>query len=84
MCNLCAETREMWKKSGAWFYKSLPKYILPERRAIGKKNNMEAARTLQVSKHHILSVVNSTRLLTKQNMLRTNDDLNLAAILESL
>ncbi|XP_072394351.1 rabphilin-3A isoform X2 [Diabrotica undecimpunctata] len=29
LCMICAETREMWKKSGAWFYKSIPKYILP-------------------------------------------------------
>ncbi|GJQ79793.1 Rph [Trypoxylus dichotomus] len=30
LCMICAETREIWKKSGAWFFKSLPKYILPE------------------------------------------------------
>ncbi|KAG6448817.1 hypothetical protein O3G_MSEX005738, partial [Manduca sexta] len=47
MCNLCAETREMWKKSGAWFYRSLPKYILPERRATGRYNDTELARSLQ-------------------------------------
>ncbi|KAF8776779.1 Double C2-like domain-containing protein beta [Argiope bruennichi] len=29
LCKICAETRETWKKSGAWFYKGLPKYILP-------------------------------------------------------
>ncbi|CAG9862555.1 unnamed protein product [Phyllotreta striolata] len=29
LCMICAETREMWKKSGAWFYKSIPKYVLP-------------------------------------------------------
>lgn len=29
LCKICAETREMWKKSGAWFYNMLPKYILP-------------------------------------------------------
>ncbi|XP_065201390.1 rabphilin-3A isoform X2 [Planococcus citri] len=29
LCKICAETREMWKKSGAWFYKSMPKYVLP-------------------------------------------------------
>ncbi|XP_075217803.1 rabphilin [Lycorma delicatula] len=28
-CKICAETREMWKKSGAWFFKGLPKYVLP-------------------------------------------------------
>ncbi|XP_038217430.1 double C2-like domain-containing protein beta isoform X1 [Zerene cesonia] len=45
MCNLCAETREMWKKSGAWFFKSLPKYILPERKT--KYNDTEFSRSLQ-------------------------------------
>ncbi|KAL3272109.1 hypothetical protein HHI36_022571 [Cryptolaemus montrouzieri] len=29
-CMICSETREIWKKSGAWFFKSIPKYILPE------------------------------------------------------
>ncbi|CAB3245604.1 unnamed protein product, partial [Arctia plantaginis] len=47
MCNLCAETREMWKKSGAWFFKSLPKYVLPDRRNTGRYNDTELARSLQ-------------------------------------
>lgn len=29
LCMICAETREIWKKSGAWFFKTLPKYTLP-------------------------------------------------------
>ncbi|XP_067864294.1 rab effector Noc2-like isoform X2 [Heptranchias perlo] len=29
LCKLCSEGREIWKRSGAWFYKGLPKYILP-------------------------------------------------------
>ncbi|XP_073735425.1 LOW QUALITY PROTEIN: rab effector Noc2 [Callorhinus ursinus] len=29
LCKLCSEQREVWKRSGAWFYKGLPKYILP-------------------------------------------------------
>lgn len=29
LCQICAETREMWKKTGAWFYKSLPSYNRP-------------------------------------------------------
>ncbi|KOB71725.1 Uncharacterized protein OBRU01_13293, partial [Operophtera brumata] len=33
----------MWKKSGAWFYKSLPKYILPERRTTGRYYETELA-----------------------------------------
>uniref|UniRef100_A0A8D2L3F5 Rab effector Noc2 n=1 Tax=Varanus komodoensis TaxID=61221 RepID=A0A8D2L3F5_VARKO len=28
-CKICSEQREVWKRSGAWFYKGLPQYILP-------------------------------------------------------
>ncbi|OAD52496.1 Rab effector Noc2, partial [Eufriesea mexicana] len=35
LCRICAETREMWKKSGAWFLKGMPKYILPEKKERG-------------------------------------------------
>lgn len=33
LCKICSENRELWKKSGAWFYKGLPKYVKPS----GKK-----------------------------------------------
>ncbi|XP_039576781.1 rab effector Noc2 isoform X6 [Passer montanus] len=29
LCKICSEQREVWKRSGAWFYKGLPKYITP-------------------------------------------------------
>uniref|UniRef100_A0A8B9QCG2 Rab effector Noc2 n=1 Tax=Apteryx owenii TaxID=8824 RepID=A0A8B9QCG2_APTOW len=29
LCKICSEQREVWKRSGAWFYKGLPKYIAP-------------------------------------------------------
>ncbi|KAK2525393.1 Rph3al, partial [Columba livia] len=29
LCKICSEQREVWKRSGAWFYKGLPKYIKP-------------------------------------------------------
>lgn len=29
LCKVCSLTRELWKKSGAWFYKGIPKYDLP-------------------------------------------------------
>ncbi|XP_071304151.1 rab effector Noc2 isoform X1 [Agelaius tricolor] len=29
LCKICSEQREVWKRSGAWFYKGLPKYIPP-------------------------------------------------------
>ncbi|XP_019366703.1 PREDICTED: rab effector Noc2 [Gavialis gangeticus] len=31
LCKICSEQREVWKRSGAWFYKGLPKYILPSK-----------------------------------------------------
>lgn len=31
LCKICSETRDMWKKTGAWFFKGLPKYELPPR-----------------------------------------------------
>lgn len=29
LCKICSEQREVWKRSGAWFYKGIPKFILP-------------------------------------------------------
>uniref|UniRef100_A0A3P8YTR0 Rabphilin 3A-like (without C2 domains) n=2 Tax=Esox lucius TaxID=8010 RepID=A0A3P8YTR0_ESOLU len=29
LCKICSEHREVWKRSGAWFYKALPKYVRP-------------------------------------------------------
>ncbi|XP_056601446.1 double C2-like domain-containing protein beta [Triplophysa dalaica] len=29
LCKICSEHREVWKRSGAWFYKGLPKHIRP-------------------------------------------------------
>ncbi|KAM9320070.1 rab effector Noc2 [Gastrophryne carolinensis] len=29
LCKICSEQREVWKRSGAWFFKGIPKYILP-------------------------------------------------------
>ncbi|CAF1574464.1 unnamed protein product, partial [Rotaria sordida] len=25
LCNICSENRQLWKKSAAWFFRSLPK-----------------------------------------------------------
>lgn len=35
LCKICSETREMWKKSGAWFYRALPNYVVPDKKAEG-------------------------------------------------
>lgn len=34
LCKICSETRELWKRSGAWFFKSLPNYIIPEKKSV--------------------------------------------------
>ncbi|XP_029427402.1 rabphilin-3A [Rhinatrema bivittatum] len=30
LCKICSEQREVWKRSGAWFFKGMPKHVLPE------------------------------------------------------
>lgn len=32
LCKICSENREVWKRSGAWFFKGIPKYVLPEKK----------------------------------------------------
>ncbi|CAE1269120.1 RPH3A [Acanthosepion pharaonis] len=32
LCKLCSESREVWKRSGAWFFKGIPKYTTPKQR----------------------------------------------------
>lgn len=32
LCKICAEDRELWKKSGGWFYGNLPTYVKPTRK----------------------------------------------------
>nr|XP_012153756.1 PREDICTED: rabphilin-1-like isoform X3 [Megachile rotundata] len=45
LCRICAETREMWKKSGAWFFKGMPKYILPEKKERGWSRSIHKTST---------------------------------------
>lgn len=47
LCLICAETREIWKKSGAWFFNSMPKYILP-----GNNNRFNRTKSLRKSKKY--------------------------------
>ncbi|XP_015174556.1 PREDICTED: uncharacterized protein LOC107065408 isoform X4 [Polistes dominula] len=32
LCRICIESREIWKKSGAWFFKGMPKHDLPKKK----------------------------------------------------
>uniref|UniRef100_A0AAR2JCY7 Rabphilin-3A n=1 Tax=Pygocentrus nattereri TaxID=42514 RepID=A0AAR2JCY7_PYGNA len=36
LCKICNEQREVWKRSGAWFFKGLPKQFLPSPMPISK------------------------------------------------
>ncbi|KAJ8286269.1 hypothetical protein GJAV_G00036480 [Gymnothorax javanicus] len=36
LCKICSEQREVWKRSGAWFFKGLPKQFLPAPMPISK------------------------------------------------
>ncbi|XP_069786527.1 rabphilin-3A-like [Narcine bancroftii] len=38
LCKICSEQREVWKRSGAWFFKGLPKQGLPEPIPVKKQN----------------------------------------------
>ncbi|XP_063171534.1 rabphilin-3A [Candoia aspera] len=37
LCKVCIEQREVWKRSGAWFFKGLPKQTLPQPMPISKE-----------------------------------------------
>lgn len=41
LCKICSETREMWKKTGAWFFKGIPKYELPQRAPTSRSSMRE-------------------------------------------
>ncbi|KAK3508756.1 hypothetical protein QTP70_004235 [Hemibagrus guttatus] len=64
LCKICSEQREiwecqllqnMWKRSGAWFYKFLPKYIHPEkdsfmnRRPVMEREEQPVARSVPIT-----------------------------------
>uniref|UniRef100_A0A8C5RDC3 Rabphilin-3A n=1 Tax=Laticauda laticaudata TaxID=8630 RepID=A0A8C5RDC3_LATLA len=44
LCKICTEQREVWKRSGAWFFKGLPKQTLPQPMPIAKKPPAAASR----------------------------------------
>ncbi|XP_072520627.1 rabphilin-3A [Salminus brasiliensis] len=39
LCKICSEQREVWKRSGAWFFKGLPKQFLPSPMPISKSKD---------------------------------------------
>uniref|UniRef100_A0AAR2K9B1 Double C2-like domains, beta n=1 Tax=Pygocentrus nattereri TaxID=42514 RepID=A0AAR2K9B1_PYGNA len=56
LCKICSEQREVWKRSGAWFYKALPKHVRPVkdplshiRRPVVEREEQPAARNVPVT-----------------------------------
>lgn len=43
LCKICREQREVWKRSGAWFFKGFPKHFLPSPMPLSKPKENEAA-----------------------------------------
>ncbi|XP_041079627.1 rabphilin-3A-like isoform X4 [Polyodon spathula] len=43
LCKICSEQREVWKRSGAWFFKGLPKQVLPSPMPIGEEKEPKKA-----------------------------------------
>ncbi|KAK2494191.1 hypothetical protein MC885_009877 [Smutsia gigantea] len=41
LCKICIEQREVWKRSGAWFFKGFPKQVLPEPMPIRKPKTQQ-------------------------------------------
>ncbi|VFV23794.1 rabphilin-3a-like isoform 1 [Lynx pardinus] len=41
LCKICIEQREVWKRSGAWFFKGFPKQVLPQPMPIRKTKPQE-------------------------------------------
>ncbi|XP_024051885.1 rabphilin-3A [Terrapene carolina triunguis] len=42
LCKICSEQREVWKRSGAWFFKGLPKQVLPQPMPVSKTKPPQA------------------------------------------
>ncbi|KAM6246687.1 rabphilin-3A isoform 2-T2 [Porphyrio hochstetteri] len=43
LCKICSEQREVWKRSGAWFFKGLPKQVLPQPMPVSKNKAPQAS-----------------------------------------
>ncbi|MFT7805081.1 rabphilin-3A-like isoform X2 [Arapaima gigas] len=39
LCKICSQQREVWKRSGAWFFKGMPKQFLPSPMPISKNRD---------------------------------------------
>lgn len=47
LCKICREQREVWKRSGAWFFKGFPKHFLPSPMPLSKTKETQEATVAQ-------------------------------------
>ncbi|XP_067866064.1 rab effector Noc2-like isoform X2 [Heterodontus francisci] len=74
LCKICSEGREIWKRSGAWFYKGLPKYILPLKSTA--RNNELHLRPIQVDtlEHRQSIIVNRSYSWAKGRVVSSDSE----------
>lgn len=44
LCQICLETREMWKKTGAWFFGDVPRHEAPQQHTENRSSTMHELR----------------------------------------
>uniref|UniRef100_A0A8C6PM38 Rabphilin 3A homolog n=1 Tax=Nothobranchius furzeri TaxID=105023 RepID=A0A8C6PM38_NOTFU len=50
LCKICREQREVWKRSGAWFFKGFPKHFLPSPMPLSKSKEAGAKEAAELQK----------------------------------
>uniref|UniRef100_A0A1A7X3C4 Rabphilin 3A homolog n=1 Tax=Iconisemion striatum TaxID=60296 RepID=A0A1A7X3C4_9TELE len=50
LCKICREQREVWKRSGAWFFKGFPKHFLPSPMPLSKSKEAGAKEAANLQK----------------------------------
>ncbi|KAM4827343.1 rabphilin-3A isoform 2-T2 [Thomomys bottae] len=54
LCKICLEQREVWKRSGAWFFKGFPKQVLPQPMPITRSKPLQPGSELPASEQRTL------------------------------
>uniref|UniRef100_A0A914WES2 Uncharacterized protein n=1 Tax=Plectus sambesii TaxID=2011161 RepID=A0A914WES2_9BILA len=52
LCKICSENREMWKKSGAWFFKEVPEFMKPSESGAESPNGAGAGPKVSMNWTH--------------------------------
>ncbi|NWS51325.1 RP3A protein, partial [Chunga burmeisteri] len=69
LCKICSEQREVWKRSGAWFFKGLPKQVLPQPMPVSKNKRPQAPSEPGLSEPPTQDPKLPSRAPTRENMI---------------